>query len=195
MQKVPFVPCGIEWVCVSLSFQVSDISILNSLCICDGCRRPCARNSESETFSVALCRMTVCDVQPQKSTLLWSLNNIMSLAAYIYSSCDCPGLRAWIIQNFFYYWHFFWGMVWNGHFCELFLLSSHSSKNVPGGCIVTVFELALTEVARHGVNILVQLSRIPAWLKTAATVCSSNSVCSRNRSLYICPLCTLTQLN
>jgi len=25
----------------------------------------------------------------------------MSLAAYIYISCDNPGLKAWIIQNFF----------------------------------------------------------------------------------------------
>lgn len=148
-------------------------------------------NSEPQTFSVALCRLTVCDVQPEKCTVLWSLNNSMSLAAYIYNSWDYPGLKAWIIQNFFYYWHFFWGMVWNGHVCELFLLSSHSSKNFPGGCIVTVFELGLTEAARHSVNTLVHLSRIPAWLKKRATMCSSNSVCSRKKGLYISPVCIL----
>jgi hypothetical protein len=152
-------------------------------------------NSEPQTFSVVLCRLTACVIQPQKSTVLWSLNNSMSLAAYIYNSCDYPGLKAWLIQNFFYYWHFFWGTVWNGHFCELFLLSLHSSNNFPGGCIVTVFELALTEIARHSVNTLVQLSRIPACLKTTATMCSSNSVCSRKKSLYISPVCILTQLN
>ena len=53
----------------------------------------------------------------------------------------------------------------------------------------------VTEVARHGVNILVQLSRILGWLKTTATMCNSNSVCSRKKSLYISPLCILTQLN
>jgi len=62
-------------------------------------------------------------------------------------------------------------------FVTCFFLSSHSSKNFPGGCIVTVFELALTEVARHGVNMLVQLYSIPAWLKTAAAMCSSDSLC------------------
>ena len=75
-------------------------------------------NSEAQSFSVALCRWRVCEVQPQKSTLVWSLNNSMSLGSYVYSSCDYPGLKACIIQNFFILLTFLlrrglkWSLLW-----------------------------------------------------------------------------------